>query len=181
MGQKNQIIEGGIYFLTLTVVDWVDVFTRPVYKHIIIDSLKFCQKEKGLVIYAWCLMSNHLHLIAAGKENINLSDILRDFKKFTSKRIVKSILEENESRRSWMLNRFEFAGRYDTKIKNYKFWKKGNEAKELISNSFTQQKLDYVHGNPVAAEIVDSPEQYIYSSARNYAGQKGLIEIEFIE
>ncbi|MCK5467669.1 MAG: transposase, partial [Cyclobacteriaceae bacterium] len=91
------------------------------------------------------------------------------------------ITEENESRRTWMLNRFEYAGRYDTKIKNYKFWKNGNEAKELVSNSFTQQKLDYVHDNPVAAEIVDSPEQYLYSSARDYYGRKGLIEVEFIE
>lgn len=181
MGLKNPIIEEGIYFLTLTVVDWVDVFTRPIYRHIIIDSLKFCQKEKGMAIYAWCLMSNHLHLIAAGKKSYNLSDILRDFKKFTSKKIVKSITEENEIRRTWMLNRFEYAGRYDTKIKNYKFWKNGKEAKELVSNSFTQQKLDYIHDNPVAAEIVDSPEQYLYSSARDYYGRKGLIEVEFIE
>lgn len=181
MGQKNPIFEEGIYFLTLTVVDWVDVFTRPAYRHIIVDSLKYCQKEKGLIIYAWCLMSNHLHLIAAGKINYDLSDILRDFKKFTSKKLLTSISRENESRKTWMLNSFEFAGRYDTKIKNYKFWKNGNEAKELISNSFTQQKLDYLHNNPVTAEIVDSPEHYIYSSARDYSGQKGLIEVEYIE
>jgi putative transposase len=81
MGIKNKISEGYIYFLTLTVVDWVDVFTRPVYRHILIDSLKHCQKEKGLEIYAWCLMSNHLHLIASAKEGFNLSDILIDFKK----------------------------------------------------------------------------------------------------
>lgn len=86
--KKNKIFPGHLYFLTLTVVDWVDIFTRPVYKHIIVDSLKYCQAQKGLVVYAWCLMSNHLHLIATNQEGFHLSDILRDFKKFTSKQIL---------------------------------------------------------------------------------------------
>ena len=80
MGLKNRVVPGGMYFLTMTVVDWVDVFTRPIYKHIIVDALKYCQQHKGLRLYAWCLMSNHLHLIAAAEEGRNLSDILRDFK-----------------------------------------------------------------------------------------------------
>jgi len=94
MGQKNKIYQDHIYFLTLTVVDWIDIFTRPIYRHIIVDSLKYCQKEKGLVIYAWVLMSNHLHLIASNKEGFSLSDILRDFKKFTSKQLIKSVKQE---------------------------------------------------------------------------------------
>jgi len=88
MGIKNKISSGYIYFLTLTVVDWVDIFTRPVYKHVIVDSLDYCIKNKGLKIYAWCLMTNHLHLIAGVENDENLSDILRDFKKFTSKENV---------------------------------------------------------------------------------------------
>lgn len=123
-------------------------------------------------------MSNHLHLIAAAKEN-NLSDILRDFKKFTSKAIVKAIQEENESRKKWMLNRFEFAGANDIKIKNFKFWQDGNEAKEIHTSTFFDQKLDYIHNNPVVAEIVAEPWHYTYSSALDYSGEKGLLEIEF--
>ena len=91
MGLKNPISEGYIYFLTLTVVDWVDVFTRPVYRHEVVESLKFCQRKKGLELYAWVLMSNHLHLLASAAEGYNLSDILRDFKKFTSKTIIDKI------------------------------------------------------------------------------------------
>jgi putative transposase len=181
MGIKNKISEGHIYFLTLTVVDWVDVFTRPVYRHILIDSLKHCQNEKGLEIYAWCLMSNHLHLIASAKEGFNLSDILRDFKKYTSKHIVVAIGKENESRREWMLNRFEYAGINDKKIKNYKFWQDGNEAKEIHTNHFLGQKLTYIHMNPVESELVDEPEYYVYSSARDYAGIKGLLELIIVE
>lgn len=165
------------YFLTLTVVDWVDVFSRPKYKHIIVDSLNFCIEQKGLIVYSWCLMTNHLHLIAGAKEGINLSDIIRDFKKFTSKEIITAIQNGEESRRKWMLNRFEFAGRYNKKIKDYKFWQVGNAPKEIITGEFLQQKLDYIHQNPVVAEIVQEPEDYLYSSARNYADMPGLVKI----
>ena len=181
MGIKNKISEGYAYFLTMTVVNWIDVFTRPVYKHIIVDALKYNQENKGLIIYAWCLMSNHLHLIAEADEKYNLSDILRDFKKFTSKAIVKEIGENpEESRKKWMLSEFEFVGRYKSNIKNYKFWQDGNEAKEIHSNAFLEQKLDYIHGNPVNAEIVENAEEYIYSSAKNYTGEQGLIDVILI-
>ncbi len=181
MGQKNNISEGYNYFLTLTVVDWVDIFTRPIYKLVIVEALKYCQKEKGLIIYSWCLMSNHLHMIAGAADGANLSDILRDFKKFTSKEIVKTIKDTNESRQGWLLNRFEYAGKYNSKIKYYKFWQDANEAKEIHTNAFLEQKLDYIHNNPIVAEIVDEPEHYLYSSARNYCDVQGLINVELID
>ncbi len=182
MGLKNKISQDYAYFLTLTVVDWVDVFTRPEYKYIILDSIKYCQNKKGLEIYAWCLMTNHLHFIAGAKEGYNLSEILRDFKKFTSKSIVQAISENPiESRKKWLLNRFEFAGRYDKKITNFKFWQDGNEAKEIHTTEFLEQKLKYIHENPVKAEIVLHPEDYLYSSAKDYAGQKGLLDIILID
>ena len=181
MGIKNKISEGYAYFLTMTFVNWIDVFTRPVYKHIIVDALKYNQGKKGLIIYAWCLMSNHLHLIAEADEKHNLSDILRDFKKFTSKAIVKEIGETlEESRKKWMLSEFEFAGRYKSNIKHYKFWQDGNEAKEIHSNAFMEQKLEYIHENPVTAEIVENDYEYLYSSAKNYAGEQGLIDVILI-
>jgi REP element-mobilizing transposase RayT len=108
MGLKSITDKNAIYFITATVVNWIDIFSRPIYKYIIIDSLKHCQKEKGLEIYAWVIMTNHIHLIVSAKPNFNLSNILRDFKKFTSKAIIESIQLENESRRDWMLNHFEF-------------------------------------------------------------------------
>lgn len=179
MAIKNRIYKDYIYFLTLTVVDWVDVFTRPVYKQIIIDSLKHCQKVKGLEIYAWCLMTNHLHIIAGVKDGSDntLSDILRDFKKFTNKRILAEIETGIESRRKWMLNQFEFAGRFNPKIQGYKFWQDGNEAKEIHTSDFLQQKVDYIHMNPVVAEMVDEPHYYKYSSAIDYSGGKGLLDV----
>jgi REP element-mobilizing transposase RayT len=109
------------YFLTMTVVDWIDVFTRREHKLKILDSLRYCQENKGLIIYGWCLMSNHLHLLVAAKESFHLSDILRDFKKFTSKQLVLSINTEIESRRDWMLYRFEYAGKFMTNVKSTSF------------------------------------------------------------
>ena len=176
MGKHNKIEKDGIYFLTSTITDWVDVFTRPIYKHIIIDSLNYCQKNKGLNIYAWCLMSNHLHMIASADEDIYLSDILRDFKKFTSKEIVKAIQDNPESRRDWMIDRFQFKANYMKNV-DYKFWQEGNEAKEIFTEEFLLQKIEYIHNNPVVAEIVDNPIDYKYSSACNYAGEKGLIDV----
>lgn len=167
-----------LYFTTSTVVDWVDVFTRPAYRHIVLDSLRYCQINKGLVIHAWVLMSNHLHLIASTEGNDSIGDIMRDFKKFTSKKILETI-EQNiqESRREWLLDRFRFAGMNNNRITNYHFWQDGNHVEEIYTVAFLQQKIDYIHHNPVRAEIVARPEDYLYSSASVYAGSSGLIDV----
>ena len=123
----------------------------------IIDSLKHCQKEKGLVINAWCLMPSHLHMIARTSK-VPLSDIMRDFKKFTTKEIVNVIGRIHESRRAWMLEMFSDVADGLKRVKNYKMWQDGNHPELLFSNTFLQQKLDYVHMNPVVAEFVDEPE-----------------------
>jgi len=115
------------------------------------------------------------------KGKYSLSDILRDFKKFTSKAVVQKIVEIPESRRKWLLDRFEFAGRYNKKIEYYKFWQDGNEAKEIYSSDFLQQKLAYIHDNPVRAGWVLEQQYYKYSSAIDYSGGKGLIDVIFAD
>ena len=180
MGIRNKISPGYTYYLTLTVVEWVDIFTRPVYKHLIVDSLNYCIDDKGLNVYCWCLMSNHLHLIAGATNEESLSDILRDFKKFTSKALVDALKTGTESRRDWLLNLFWYAGKNNKKIRHYKVWQDGNDAKEIHMTAFLEEKMAYIHNNPVKAEIVANPEEYLYSSARDYAGEKGLVNIEFV-
>jgi REP element-mobilizing transposase RayT len=171
----------GIYFVSFATVGWIDVFTRRIYKDILIDSLKYCQEEKGLILFAWCIMSNHVHLIAKAKEGFELSGILRDLKKFTSKKIIEAINENvQESRKEWMLSMFKNAGAYNVNNKNYQFWKQDNKPIELWSNEVLDQKLDYVHNNPIEEGIVEKPEDYIYSSARDYAGVRGLLQIELM-
>jgi len=169
----------GTYFVTLTTVFWIDLFTRKELKYVIVDSLDYCQKNKGLVIHAWCLMPSHLHLIVRTNQG-SLSDIFRDFKKHTAKEMVQVIERINESRSKWLINAFKKAGKDLKRITNYKVWQDGNHPEQLMSNKFIDQKLDYVHNNPVEAEIVDEPEYYWHSSARDYTGKKGLLEVELI-
>jgi len=166
------------YFVSFATVGWVDVFTRLQYKDILVEALKYCQKEKGLIVYAWCIMSSHVHLIMEAKEGYKPSDILRDFKKFTSKQLLKAIEEnQQESRKEWMLSIFGNAGKYNSNNENFQFWQQHNKPIILYTPRVISQKLDYIHYNPVEEGWVESPEQYLYSSARNYNDEKGLLEI----
>jgi len=165
------------YFFTITVVGWIDVFIRKENKFTLIDSLRYCQKSKCLVVYGYCIMPSHLHLIARAEGCNALSDIIRDFKKFTSKAIVKQIIEGSESRKEWMLEYFKNAGEKLKGKTNFKFWQDGNHFEVITSNKFFDEKLDYIHNNPVRELIVERPEDYIFSSARNYAGLDNYLEI----
>ncbi|WP_187262456.1 REP-associated tyrosine transposase [Pontibacter beigongshangensis] len=173
--------QNGIYFITFAVVEWVDVFTRKEYADLVVESLQYCQKQKGLLLYGWCLMSNHLHLIASAQEGSALSDIIRDFKKFTSSSILKAI-EQNtqESRRNWMLWIFRTAGEKNGKNTRHQFWRHDNHPIELLTNKFKDEKLHYLHQNPVTAGLVAEAEHYLYSSAIDYAGGKGLLTVVFL-
>ncbi len=167
-----------LYFVTATVVGWIDIFTRPKYKHIILESLQYCQKSKGLEIYAWVLMPNHLHAILGAADIDQMQAILRDFKKFTSKKILAELKEDvQESRREWMLQVFEEAAEDDKKISKYRFWQEGCYMEVISSLEFYRQKLNYIHQNPVRAEFVRYPQEYLYSSAIDYAGEKGLLDV----
>ncbi|MBN1414820.1 MAG: transposase [Bacteroidales bacterium] len=171
----------GIYFITLTVVDWIDLFIRPIYKQVIIDSLKYCINNKGLELYAYVIMSSHIHLIVSSCQDFELSETIRDFKKYTSKKLVQCIKEYSESRREWILDKFSLAADRIKRGVNYKLWQDGFHPVELGSNKMIDQRLDYLHNNPVEDEIVENPEDFLYSSARNYCGMNGLIEVVLIE
>ena len=119
------------YFVTVTTVNWIDVFTRLNHKQTIIDSLKYCQKHKGLEIYAYVLMPSHLHMMCCAKEGFELPGIIRDFKKFTSKKIIQNIEEEPESRREWILELFSRACEHLKRKQAYKVWQDGYHAEEL--------------------------------------------------
>jgi hypothetical protein len=125
-------------------------------------------------------MSNHLHLILSAV-NGNLSDVIRDFKKFTSGMITRKIeTNEEESRKNWMLWIFRQAGTNNSKNDLYQFWQQDNHPIEIDTIHFTLTKLEYIHNNPAKAGIVDKPEEYLLSSARDYYGIKGLLPIEHL-
>jgi len=180
MSQGYQVRnQSGLYYLTFQIVQWADLFTRQVYRDIVIDSLKYCQQNKGLEIYAYVIMSNHVHLLARSK-NDNLSDIIRDFKRHTSKKIIETIEQLNESRREWLLMIFRYAARGHSRNNEYQVWTHESHAEEIYSNAFIEQKIEYIHNNPVRSRIVSKPEDYIFSSARNYAEIENILEITIV-
>ena len=184
MSRKYKFLNpDGCYFISFATVEWIDVFTRKEYKDILVESLRYCQKEKGLELFSWCIMTNHIHLIAQAKPGYLMPDIMRDYKKYTSKQLLTAIKGNlQESRKDWMLSIFKQAGKNNSNNKDYQFWRQDNKPIEIWSKDVIRQKLEYIHDNPVKAGFVDKAEEYLYSSARDYHYGKncGLLEIEFI-
>jgi REP element-mobilizing transposase RayT len=170
------------HFITFAVVNWIDVFTRESYKQILIESLEFCIKDKGLILHAWIIMSNHVHLIASAKEGLELAAVIRDFKKFTSKMVIESIeVNAQESRKEWMVWMFKRAGAANSNNKVYQFWQQDNHPIELSTNEMVDQRVTYLRENPVRAGIVNFASHYKYSSAVDYFEERaGLLKIELL-
>ena len=167
----------GIYFISFATVFWVDVFVRRLYFDCIVESLNHCVDEKGMEIYAWCIMPSHVHLVF--KSNIaKPEDLIGVFKSYTSRRLIK-LIEENqqESRREWLLNSFKKAGAANSNNSKNQFWQQHNHPIELWTEAVFQQKVDYTHNNPVEAGFVENDYEYLYSSARDYCGIKGLVKV----
>ena len=181
MGESYQIKDqSGFYFLTFQVVGWADIFSRKVYRDILIDSLAYCRKGKSLELFAYVIMTNHMHLIVRDKDG-KLSDTVRDFKKFTSKKILKEVSSnKEESRREWLEMVFQYHAKYNKRNGEKQLWTHENHAVELSSNEMIDSRLDYIHKNPVKAGWVEVAEDYLYSSARNYAEKTALIDVDLI-
>ncbi len=177
------IDQQGLNFLTLTIVEWIDLFTRPLYCEIILDSLRFCQKEKGLLVFGYVIMPSHLHLIVRTDKTTGLSPIIQSFKSFTAKRFLAYLKDTTkpESRRDWLLNHFAFNARKGKTHSQHQVWQRDNHPIALYSPRVIRQKLAYIHLNPVQAKIVERPEHYLFSSASNYATGTGLLDVLVIE
>ena len=157
--------EGTLYFCTLTVVGWADVFTRKRNAEVIVDSLAYCQREKGLELFAYVLMPSHLHMIARVQQG-QLADVLRDMKSFTAKRLLELIqAEPGESRSEWLLRLFREAALGTQQNKTFMFWQKTNHPIEITHPPMLEQKVAYIHNNPVVEGLVTLPEHYAWSSA----------------
>ena len=159
----------GVYFVTFTVHQWVDVFTRLVYVEILLENIRYCQQHKGLQIYTWVVISNHCHLIASA-QNCDLPDLIRDFKKHTAKVLVKAIeRNERESRKEWLLLLLKKEGKIW-------FWESGYHGEEIRTKPFFDTKMKYIHLNPVRAGLVEKEEEYRWSScAEMYGKQTSLL------
>jgi len=158
--------DSNLYFVTLTIVDWIDIFTRNEYKEWIIEQIIYSQKNKGLQLFAYVIMTNHIHMVARVNEGQSMSDFLRDFKTFTSKELYKLIINNPlESRKEWIISVFQKNGKNNSLNKNFQIWQNGSFSTLLDSNYLIDQKVEYIHQNPVKAGFVDEASKYLYSSA----------------
>jgi len=164
--------QSAAHFVTFTVHQWVDVFTRRAYSEILIESLNFCTQHKGLKVYAYVIMSNHCHLVIQSSKG-RLSDLIRDIKRHTATKIMEAI-ENNfrESRRAWLIHLLK-------RNEDIWFWKDGYHGVEIRTRSFLKSKIRYIHLNPVRAGIVEKEEDYLLSSAGDFYGvRKGPVILE---
>ena len=170
MGRKYAIQDQqAVHFVTFTVVYWLDIFIRDAYRQIILDSLAFCHNHKGLNIHAYCIMTSHVHLILSVDENHNLSEVIRDLKRHAASQIKKAIQEHpDESRKAWLLWMGERAGEQNRRNINFQLWQQHNHPIELSTVAMTEQRLEYVHNNPVEAGFVNNPSSWVGSSCQAY-------------
>ena len=182
MSSKYKVGEDAIaHFVTFAVVGWVDVFSRECYKEIFVNSLKYCQENKGLKLHAWVIMTNHVHLIVSSDTN-KIENLVRDIKKYSSKQIIAAIQEsKTESRKEWMLWLMERAAKKTSNDAKFQLWQPENHPIELSTQKIAWQKLDYIHYNPIEAGFVKKSSDWLYSSAVDYNGGKGLLDIMLLD
>ena len=154
----------------------IDVFTRNEYKDIFLESVTFSRQNKAMEVFAWCIMTSHVHLVFRSAGEYKPEDLLGDIKRFTNRKIVQAIIENpKESRKEWLLEQFKKAAEQSSNVNKYQFWRHDNKPIELWSNKVIAEKINYIHYNPVEEGLVYRPEDYVYSSARDYSGEKGLL------
>jgi REP-associated tyrosine transposase len=165
------------YFCTDTIVGWQSVFMSLPFFETIIESYRYCQTNKGLYIHGYVIMPNHLHSILSAANN-NLSDVLRDFKRFTSSKISDLLQETNNNR---LLKYFSTAAERVGRGNDYKIWQSGSHPEAIVSTNFFLQKLSYIHSNPVRKGFVERPEYWLFSSARNYiVDDHSILKVDLI-
>jgi REP element-mobilizing transposase RayT len=170
--------KSGLYFVSFATVNWIDVFTRQVYFDVLVESINYCRNEKGMALYCYCFMPSHVHFIFRSK-NDQPMELLRDFKKHTSKKVIETIeANPQESRKEWLLWMFERAGKKQGNVMKYQFWQHHNKPIELWSEKVIKQKVNYIHNNPVKSGFVTNAVDWKYSSARNFEEDNTVLNID---
>jgi REP-associated tyrosine transposase len=182
--RKQPIIpRDSCHFLTFNIVDRIDLFVRPLYKQVITNALNHFVDAQGLIVYAWCLMNSHIHLLVKTREGNGPAYFERDFKKFTTPQLLKGIEMEMDPRRSWMMRHFEDFSISLKKIEKFNVWQNCSSPLHIDCQHprILFDHIGHIHDNPVRDGIVELPESYLFSSARDYAGMKGLVKVKVVQ
>jgi putative transposase len=159
------------YFLTDSIVAWLPLFSHPALAEIVLNSWRYLQSEGRITLYAYVIMENHVHWIAQGDD---LSGAIQSFKSFTAKEMIAAL----EKATAWtLLQELEYYKLRHKLACRYQVWQEGSHPQEVADEPMMRQKLDYTRNNPVRRGWVLEPEHWRRSSARNYAGMPGELEI----
>jgi REP element-mobilizing transposase RayT len=173
MGRSRYLITqaDAPHFVTCTVLNWTPLFTRPATTDIILEALIHRQQQEGWRLYGYVILENHLHMVI---QSPVLSSQLARFKSFTARRIIDYLEERGADQ---VLKQFSWFRKEHKSDRVYQLWEEGSHPQLIDNDVVLRQKMDYIHYNPVKRGYVDLPEHWRYSSARNYAGQEGLIPV----
>ncbi len=160
------------HFLTCTVVNWIPLFRYPTLLEIVLDTLRFMQADHRLALYAYVIMDTHLHLVASSPK---LSSEMAKFKSYTARKIIDTLKEQGERE---LLERLAQAKASHKKDRTFQVWQEGSHPQAIQNEEMMRQKIGYIHENPVRRGWVEEPESWAYSSAANYAGLPGLLDVE---
>ena len=165
------------YFCTITILDWTPIFIDARYIDPLIESLGFSRRQKGLRLFAFVVMPNHVHLIAAADD---LHAVVRDFKRFTSRHIHERLTADG---RGTPLLWLEGAAQRARRSRGeFSLWQDGFHPQAISSRSVFEQKLRYLHENPVRKGLVAGAEDWWYSSAAWYGGRREVcMQMDSIE
>jgi len=160
------------HFITATILHWIPIFTRQESVEILLKSLRYLQKTDDLKIYAYVILENHLHLIVSSKD---IAKSMKHFKSFTAKEILKLLQKENVTT---ILEQLAFYKKEHKTKSTYQFWQEGIQPKLIVDNKMMIDRINYIHNNPIKRGYVDEAWHWRYSSARDYEGMDGLIDVE---
>jgi putative transposase len=160
------------HFLTCTINNWIPIFTRPAAVQVILDALSYRQEQRDLKIYAYVILENHLHLIA---QSTALAAEISSFKSWTAKRLLDVLKDQKAERILKQLAFYKKAHKID---REYQVWEEGSHPQQILNYEMMLQKIEYIHHNPVKRGYVDNPVHWLNSSARNYAREDGVLNID---
>ena len=155
------------YFVTWTLIDWLPLFAESIYRQIILDALSYLRTNKRTQLNAFVVMSSHVHAVLWPDDGINLSDVIRDFKRFTSRKISKEA-EQQHAKEVVLVFKHARKSNRAQDVSTYQVWQEGSHPEAIFTEKFAEQKINYIHLNPVRAGMVGTAEGWPYSSARAY-------------
>ena len=158
-----------LYFVTTTAEKHIHIFKRESIIRIMLDSLHFLRTSKRMVLFVFVIMPNHIHLIGRFSKEHTLSDVMRDFKRHTARQIIRQLMAEEKTEKLGLLQSLNQDNRQE-----YKVWEDGYDARDVFSQDFLSQKMEYIHFNPCRPKwnLAGTPEEYPWSSARYYVLDK---------